>query len=914
MGWVGGEARARMWSMSGAQPAGLSASAADGRRASGARPRRTCSFSGGGSAPRHKSQSAIEALTSRMADRAHGSGSTTPGGISGRAGVAAELRRGDSPNRVRSFSVGPGHRRRSQTALGIIPVPGASPLPSAWVPIGATPGSPTRTSGSGVPSGAGLFPGSWQQAQLTAGGAGPSARASFMLAATSRLAVTTHARQVGLEAFVATACNFLHAAVVGHATGAVALLQHEEQESLHTVAWSDWCRRCALADVGPPVHLLQVPPHPHPGPHPEGGSRTSGDFPTPNEPAPDLKSGDGNTAAALRVPEDQQGMASTSQLDSSQNAGRKAAGEEVGQALRSGSVMGAVADDAEAPGAAGLLGFLDHPSRNVSLDGGIAAHTLASWGTVLEDERRRGHTMPRPGSLSVFVPAPAGDPGVPSGMSGEGELPEGTGDEAGVVEDAQDEGREEGQGGAANDMEEVEENERLSCIAHTPRAFDLVDAGGTPSGAEAAAAAAALPGGGVRRLPRRRISDIQLGRSLTLQPAARAPGSGGGADVSGPSGQLAGVAEGQERSAPPQLHRAATQLPPAALRLRPGQQAAPEWHPAAKASDGDLSPVGSPQASDGSRSSRSFATGADAAPRVAPVTGGLRPSPRSLELRLPAQLPVSDSTRMRAYATAGGGGSAPYDSTLSLPPGEPLDEQDAPAATGGEGSGAAAHGVLMATVSAVRLLRPGAIASDPMEPALAARVSPKKSFAGFTNNSEVPRGGGEVLPGRPSAGQVGLGGGGLAGDSAARGGGGVGGLGAAGGCAGRAACPTCGKCTCQACRARALATAAVMEQGGAVVMGQRLPATALQIAMAARESNRVVLTEGPAGARGVSGTGGVLAAPAAAAPAGSPGAAVPWARGGAQGGLPHRGPSTQGRKRASITMDLAAPSVALAPY
>ncbi len=693
-----------------------------------------------------------------------------------------------------------------------------------------------------------------------------------------------------------------------------------------TISWADRCELVATLChyvIPGPVPLLQVPPHPHQGPHSNGDSRTSGDLPTPTEPASASASSDGNTAATPRVPEEKQHSTSTSRVDNAgcSDAGGRAAAEEAAEALhgrflmdtaaRGRSLTGTAADGAEAPGAAGLLGFLDHPSRNVSLDGGIAAHTLASWGASLEEERRRGHGMSRPGSLSVFVPAPAGDAGVASGMGGEGELPEGTADEAGPVGEAQEEGRD----GDADDVEEeVEADERLSCIAHTPRAFDLVDAGGMPSGSEAAAAAAVLPGQGVRRLPRRRISDVQLGRSMTLQPTGRAPGSGGGADFSGHSGRPAGGAEGQEWSAPPQLHRAATQLPSSALPRRPGQQAPPEWHPAFKASGGDLSPVGSPRASAGSRNSRSFVPGAGVATadrHVAPATDALRPSPRSLELRLPAHLPPSESGRMRADAAVGGaGGGAPYDVMLSLPPGEPLDAQDAPAEPCGDGSGAAPHGVLQATVSAVRLLRPGADASDPMEPA--ARASPKRSFAGFTNNSEVPRGGAEVLPGRPSSGQGGGGGDGLVGNAPARGNGGVAGVGAGavGACVGRAACPTCGKCTCQACRARALATAAVVEQGGAVVVGQRLPATALQIAMAARESNRVVLTEGPAGARGPSGTGGVMAAPAAAVQ----GAAVPWARGGAMGGMPNRGPSTQGRKRASITLDLAAPSVALAPY
>jgi hypothetical protein len=45
------------------------------------------------------------------------------------------------------------------------------------------------------------------------------------------------------------------------------------------------------------------------------------------------------------------------------------------------------------------------------------------------------------------------------------------------------------------------------------------------------------------------------------------------------------------------------------------------------------------------------------------------------------------------------------------------------------------------------------------------------------------------------------------GDAAAAGGGGGGGDG--GGCAARAACPSCGRCTCPACRARALAAAQV---------------------------------------------------------------------------------------------------------
>ncbi len=197
----GSGARARMWSMAGGPPAGLSVGAAGGRRASGTRLRRTCSFSGGGSAPRHKSQSAIEALTSRMADRARGSGATTPAGLSGRADVAAELRRGDRPHRVGSFSVEQGHRRKSQTALGILPVPGAFPLPSAWVPAGTTPGSPTRASGSGALSGAGLFTGPVQQQQQppATSAAGASRRASFVLAATSRLAVATHARHVSCE-------------------------------------------------------------------------------------------------------------------------------------------------------------------------------------------------------------------------------------------------------------------------------------------------------------------------------------------------------------------------------------------------------------------------------------------------------------------------------------------------------------------------------------------------------------------------------------------------------------------------------------------------------------------------------------------------------------------------------------------
>ncbi|KAG2455022.1 hypothetical protein HYH02_000847 [Chlamydomonas schloesseri] len=427
---------------------------------------------------------------------------------------------------------------------------------------------------------------------------------------------------------------------------------------------------------------------------------------------------------------------------------------------------------------------------------------------------------------------------------------------------------------ALDSPQRSDHGEWLSVIAHTSRAFDIVDAGGTPLGAAAASA---------------------VSRHARLSVAAGMPRAGSWQRPKSPTAAA--------------MRRTVTEVPATSPRRRQ-QQAPPSWHPAAAAAGasdggGGSFTAGVPQAlargASGGRAFRSFTVAAGLpAAGAAGGDGGANTdgeSSRLLDRLRVARLRANSLSRRRVHSADFDPGYLLGDADTAAGPSRELNRATADgtggiligggAGSAGGGGGedddgvgggaAAAHyrlGTGASSVSGVMesaaggaaaggmmaTLRPGGLGPSAFDPSarMATAPLPGRVSALLARHGTPPRAPSSSGVSGGSAGLAGGGGGygrsgsglasprsrlqapadgsassGVAASVAAAGkeaGGAaapVAGASAAtasaaadagGGCMGPAQCPTCGKCTCAECRSRAAAAAQALEAGAAAVV------------------------------------------------------------------------------------------------